>query len=107
MGIHEMMTGSGLSFGYKVLGEGGQLTVPGDLVPKPVRVIYSVDGTALLDGMVQSVGPSLRIRLSEAPGGTIPRDATFALQRSGTWRAKEKAQLINDGSELLVLLGVA
>lgn len=104
MGLMEM-TGNSLAFSYKVLGGPAQMTLPDAAEAQPVRVIYSVDGTALIDGMVQSIGPSLRIRLSEAPAG-VPRGTVFALA-SGTWKAREGGLPHNDGNELLVQLGKA
>jgi hypothetical protein len=97
------MTAAGLSMAYRTLGDDATFTRPGQPA-EAVRVIYSVDGTAVLDGMVQSIGPSLRIRASDAPEG-VPRHSVFELL-STTWRAKEKALPINDGLEYLVHLGL-
>lgn len=99
------VVGRGLAFGYKILGTDAQMTVPEATQPAGVRVIFSQDGTAMLDGMMQSIGPSLRIRAFEAPGG-VPRHTVFVMP-NGSWKAKEAGLPHNDGSELLVQLGKA
>lgn len=102
MGIAEM-NARGLAFGYKALGEDAQFTPPGAPTHTTPRVIYSQDGVALMDGMAQSIGPSVRIRVSEALSG-VPRGSIFLLA-SGTWRAKADGLPMNDGQELQVQLG--
>lgn len=98
------MLDRGLSFGYKALGEPARMTVPAAPVHSDVRVIYDVDGAALLDGMMQSIGPSVRVRKSEAPNG-VPRDTVFEIPGPGViWQAAEAGMLINDGSEYQVRL---
>lgn len=98
------MTTAGLSMGYRVLGEDATFTRPGQPAAN-VRVIYAVDGTAVMDGMVQSIGPSLRIRASDAPAG-VPRGSLFEVA-GHTWKAKEAGLPINDHNELQVQLGLA
>ena len=99
------MNTRGLAFGYKALGEPARLTAPGAGSHSDVTVIYSVDGAAVLDGMAQSIGPSLRLRKSEAPTGVL-RGTLFELPESGViWKASEDGQEINDGAELQVTLG--
>lgn len=102
MGLMAMST-RGLAFGYRALGEDAQLTLPGAGTHTTPRVIYSQDGVIVADGMAQSVGPSVRIRVSDAPSG-IPRESLFVMA-SGTWRAREAGLPINDGAELIVQLG--
>ena len=102
------MASRGIGFGYKVLGEPARITPPGAPQASDVRVIFSLDGAGLLDGMMQSIGPSLRIRVSEAPGGVVARGTVFELpERGDLWKAREPGVLINDGMELQVQLGKA
>jgi hypothetical protein len=104
MGLAEM-TSRGLSFSYKVLGEDAQFTLPGAPSHTTPRVIFSQDGVIVADGMAQSIGPSVRIRASDAPQG-VPRGSLFALA-GGSWKAREAGLPHNDGSELIVQLGKA
>lgn len=99
------VVGRGLAFGYKILGTDAQMSVPGAAEPVGVRVIFSQDGAAMLDGMMQSIGPSLRIRTYEAPAG-VPRNTVFVLG-TDTWKAREAGLPHNAGSEWLVQLGKA
>lgn len=105
MTLSNMVT-RGLGFGYRVLGDAAQMTVPGAQAPAPVTVIFSVDGAAAIDGMMQSIGPSLRIRKSEALDG-VPRGTRFAMADGALWKAAEDGMAYNDGGEWLVRLGVA
>lgn len=80
---------------------------------RPVRMVFDVDGSAGVDGMLQSIGPSLRGHAADFPDG-IARDDLFAPaaaepQALGgrTWRAREAALPLNDGQELLVPLARA
>lgn len=99
------MMNRGLGFGYRALGEPARFTLPapGALFTN-VTVIYDVDGAAMLDGMLQSIGPSVRIRKSEAPQG-VPRGSLFEIPGPGViWKAAEDGLPINDGEEIQVRL---
>jgi hypothetical protein len=98
------MTSAGLSMAYRTLGDDATFALPGQPAVQ-VRVIYAVDGTSVMDGMVQSIGPSLRIRASDAPAG-VPRLSLFEVA-GHTWKAKEAGLPINDHNELQVRLGLA
>lgn len=89
---------------YAQLGDTAQFSHAGGPAVT-VPVIYSADGQTVLDGMVQSIGPSLRIQAASAPAG-VTRGDVFVLAGQ-TLRAREAGLPLLDGAELQVPLSLA
>ncbi len=93
---------AGLAAHYRVLGADADYTPAAGGAAVTKRVIFTEDGSSVLDGMVQSLGPTLRVMASSMTNG-VKRGDTFVLG-AATWRAREDGLPHNGGSEYLVPL---
>lgn len=91
---------------YQRLGDECTYTPAGGGAPRAVRVLFSLQGGAILGGDHIADGPSLRIATSDAGPAGVLRGATFAI--GGTlWHAREPGYALLDGKELSVQLKAA
>lgn len=67
------------------------------------RVMFATAGSTGLDGMQQTLEPTVRVQASQFPAG-LHRGDTLLIDGT-SWRVRESAEPLNDGAELLAPLG--
>ena len=84
---------------YKLLGEDAVHTNAAGVVdPLPKRIIFDKNGTAGLDGMQQTLEPTVRVQVAQFLTG-LHRGDTLQIQ-GAAWRVRETALPMHDGKEL-------
>ena len=90
---------------YKVLGEDATYTnAAGVLDPAPKRIIFEKHGNTALDGMQQTLEPSVRVQTAQFLNGLHRGDTLFI--QGAAWRVRESALPLQDGKELSAPLAI-
>ena len=84
---------------YRVLGQDAtHTTALGAVAPDTKRVLFDKGGSTALDGMQQTLEPTVRVQASQFPAG-LPRNDTLTIA-GAVWKVRESALPVADGAEL-------